>query len=149
MNTLLSKPHKLFAYLALVIVIVQYLKSWILGDISIDIPLHDTYLVINTKHIAVLYCIMLLVFSFIYWLGDKYNFKYKRGITVSHALSIILLLILHFYTISLPPKRYYSFDTFDAFDGVVYINFFITILVFINPTLFMINLVLGFLNKSK
>jgi cytochrome c oxidase subunit I len=149
MYYLLSKPHKLFAYLALVILIVQYLKTWIAGDTAIDIPLHDTYLVINTKHIGILYCIVILVFSFIYKIGEKCGFIYNRGITFSHVFSIILLIILSIYNIGLPPKRYYSFETFDAFKGAVLINFFITILVFINLTPFVLNLVLGFLNRNK
>jgi heme/copper-type cytochrome/quinol oxidase subunit 1 len=129
---------------------------WLLP--TIDIQQHDTYYVIGSAPLALLFGPVLFVEGYIYWLFRNKNFK--KWLTAFHLFSIFFLFAFWMSFTSLmnllipppiSPDRYYSFDTFQAhstsfwtgeriFFGFLALNF---ILFLLGQLAFIVNFVLS------
>ncbi len=119
-----------------------------LGNSAIDIQMHDTYFVVAHFHIVMGIAAFFGMFSGVYhWFPKMFGRfmnetmgKIHFWVTLVGAYAIFWPM--HYLGMAGVPRRYYSFDTFDAFRHFGDMNQFITIaaiIVFAAQLLFVIN----------
>ncbi len=119
-----------------------------LGNSTIDIQMHDTYFVVAHFHIVMGVAAFFGMFAGIYhWYPKMYSRFMNETLGKIHFWGTIIgayaiFWPMHFIGMAGVPRRYYSFDTFDAFKHFSGMNQFITIaaiLVFFVQLIFVIN----------
>jgi len=119
-----------------------------LGNSTIDIQMHDTYFVVAHFHIVMGVAAFFGMFAGIYhWYPKMYSRFMNETLGKIHFWGTIIgayaiFWPMHFIGMAGVPRRYYSFDTFDAFKHFSGMNQFITIaaiLVFFVQLVFVIN----------
>lgn len=119
-----------------------------LGNASIDIQMHDTYFVVAHFHIVMGVAAFFGMFAGIYhWYPKMYGRFMNSTLGKIHFWGTLIgayaiFWPMHYIGMAGVPRRYYSFDTFDAFKHFTEMNQFITIaavIVFAIQVLFVIN----------
>jgi cytochrome c oxidase subunit I len=119
-----------------------------LGNSAIDIPMHDTYFVVAHFHIVMGVAAFFGMFAGVYhWYPKMYSRFMDETIGKIHFWGTLIgayciFWPMHYIGMAGVPRRYYSFDTFDAFKHFAEMNQFITIaaiLTFIVQLLFVVN----------
>jgi cytochrome c oxidase subunit I len=119
-----------------------------LGNSAIDIQQHDTYFVVAHFHIVMGVAAFFGMFAGIYhWFPKMYGRFMDETIGKLHFWftmigAYLVFWPMHYIGMAGVPRRYYSFDTFDAFKHFGATNKFITIaaiLVFFAQIMFVIN----------
>jgi cytochrome c oxidase subunit I len=119
-----------------------------LGNSAIDIPLHDTYFIVAHFHIVMGIAAFFGMFAGIYnWFPKMYGRFMNETLGKIHFWGTIIgayaiFWPMHYLGLAGVPRRYYSFDTFDAFKDFSDTNKFITvaaIVVFALQVLFVVN----------
>ena len=119
-----------------------------LGNSAIDIQMHDTYFVVAHFHIVMGIAAFFGMFAGVYHWFPKMFAKYmnetlgKIHFWVTLIGAYAIFWPMHYLGIAGVPRRYYSFDTFDAFKHFGPMNEFITvaaIIVFAVQILFVVN----------
>jgi cytochrome c oxidase subunit I len=119
-----------------------------LGNSTIDIQLHDTYFVVAHFHIVMGVAAFFGMFAGIYHWYPKMFGRFmnetlgKLHFWVTMIGAYAIFWPMHYTGIAGVPRRYFSFDTFEAFNLFSDLNAFITIaaiLVFAVQILFVIN----------
>ncbi len=119
-----------------------------LGNSAIDIQMHDTYFVVAHFHIVMGVAAFFGMFAGIYhWYPKMYSRFMNETLGKIHFWGTIIgayaiFWPMHYIGMAGVPRRYYRFDTFDAFKHFDSMNKFITIaaiLVFAIQILFVIN----------
>jgi cytochrome c oxidase subunit 1 len=119
-----------------------------LGNSTIDIQMHDTYFVVAHFHIVMGVAAFFGMFAGIYhWYPKMYSRFMNETLGKIHFWGTMIgayaiFWPMHFIGMAGVPRRYYSFDTFDAFKHFSGMNQFITIaaiLVFFVQLIFVIN----------
>lgn len=119
-----------------------------LGNSAIDIQMHDTYFVVAHFHIVMGVAAFFGMFAGIYhWYPKMYGRfmnetigKIHFWITMIGAYAVFWPM--HFIGMAGVPRRYYSFEAFDAFNDFALMNKFITIaaiVVFVAQILMIVN----------
>jgi cytochrome c oxidase subunit I len=119
-----------------------------LGNSAIDIPMHDTYFVVAHFHIVMGIAAFFGMFAGIYhWFPKMYGNFMNETLGKIHFWGTIIgayaiFWPMHYMGLAGVPRRYYSFETFDAFKHFGDTNRFITtaaIIVFGLQVLFVVN----------
>jgi cytochrome c oxidase subunit I len=119
-----------------------------LGNSAIDIPMHDTYFVVAHFHIVMGIAAFFGMFAGIYnWYPKMYGRFMNETLGKIHFWGTMIgayaiFWPMHYMGLAGVPRRYYSFDTFDAFKDFDATNQFITvaaIIVFCLQMLFVVN----------
>jgi cytochrome c oxidase subunit 1 len=119
-----------------------------LGNSAIDIQMHDTYFVVAHFHIVMGVAAFFGMFSGIYhWFPKMYGRFMNETMGKIHFWFTLIgayaiFWPMHYIGMAGVPRRYYSFDSFDAFKDFGMMNKFITIaaiVVFAVQILFVIN----------
>jgi cytochrome c oxidase subunit 1 len=119
-----------------------------LGNSTIDIQLHDTYFVVAHFHIVMGVAAFFGMFAGIYHWFPKMFGRFmnetlgKLHFWVTMVGAYAIFWPMHYTGIAGVPRRYFSFDTFEAFNLFGELNAFITvaaIAVFFVQILFVIN----------
>ena len=119
-----------------------------LGNSAIDITMHDTYFVVAHFHIVMGVAAFFGMFAGIYhWFPKMYARFMNETLGKVHFWGTLIGAYLifwpmHYIGMAGVPRRYYSFDTFDAFKHFADLNKFITIaaiVVFFVQLLFVLN----------
>jgi len=119
-----------------------------LGNSAIDIQLHDTYFVVAHFHIVMGIAAFFGMFAGIYhWFPKMYGRFMNETLGRIHFWGTLIgayaiFWPMHYIGMAGVPRRYYKFDTFDAFSHFTELNKFITvaaIIVFALQVLFLIN----------
>lgn len=119
-----------------------------LGNSTIDIQLHDTYFVVAHFHIVMGVAAFFGMFAGIYHWFPKMFGRFmnetigKLHFWVTMVGAYAIFWPMHYTGIAGVPRRYFSFDTFEAFNLFSDLNAFITIaaiLVFAVQILFVVN----------
>lgn len=119
-----------------------------LGNSAIDIQLHDTYFVIAHFHIVMGVAAFFGMFAGIYhWYPKMFGTFMNETLGKIHFWGTMIgayaiFWPMHYTGLAGVPRRYYKFDTFDAFGQFTELNMFITIsaaIVFGLQVLFVIN----------
>ncbi len=119
-----------------------------LGNSAIDIQLHDTYFVVAHFHIVMGIAAFFGMFAGIYhWYPRMFGRFMNETLGKIHFWGTLvgayaIFWPMHYIGMAGVPRRYYSFDTFDAFKHFGEMNQFITvaaIIVFALQVLFIVN----------
>ncbi|MBK8389550.1 MAG: cbb3-type cytochrome c oxidase subunit I [Saprospiraceae bacterium] len=119
-----------------------------LGNSAIDITMHDTYFVVAHFHIVMGVAAFFGMFAGIYhWYPKMYGRFMNETLGKIHFWgtmigAYLIFWPMHYIGMAGVPRRYYSFDTFDAFKHFDTLNKFITvaaIIVFFVQLLFVLN----------
>ena len=119
-----------------------------LGNSAIDIQMHDTYFVVAHFHIVMGVAAFFGMFAGIYhWFPKMYGRFMNETLGKIHFWGTMIgaytiFWPMHYLGMAGVPRRYYSFDTFDAFKHFSDMNKVITvaaIIVFMLQLLFVIN----------
>jgi cytochrome c oxidase subunit 1 len=119
-----------------------------LGNSSIDIQMHDTYFVVAHFHIVMGVAAFFGMFAGVYhWYPKMYGRFMNETLGKIHFWGTMvgayaIFWPMHYMGMAGVPRRYYSFETFDAFAHFDEMNKFITIaaiIVFALQVLFVIN----------
>lgn len=119
-----------------------------LGNSAIDIQLHDTYFVVAHFHIVMGVAAFFGMFAGVYhWFPKMYGRFMNETLGKIHFWGTIITAYaifwpMHYLGMAGVPRRYYSFDTFDAFRHFTEMNKFITvfaIIAFFVQVVFVIN----------
>ena len=119
-----------------------------LGNSAIDIPMHDTYFVVAHFHIVMGIAAFFGMFAGIYnWYPKMYSRFMNETLGKIHFWGTItgayaIFWPMHYMGLAGVPRRYYSFNAFDAFKDFAATNQFITvsaIVVFSLQILFVVN----------
>ena len=129
-----------------------------LGNSTIDIQMHDTYFVVAHFHIVMGVAAFFGMFAGIYhWYPKMYGRFLNETLGKIHFWGTIIgayaiFWPMHYIGMAGVPRRYYSFDTFDAFKHFGEMNQFITvaaIIVFFVQILFVVNFFYSIWNGKK
>ncbi|MBK8348393.1 MAG: cbb3-type cytochrome c oxidase subunit I [Saprospiraceae bacterium] len=119
-----------------------------LGNSAIDIVMHDTYFVVAHFHIVMGVAAFFGMFAGVYhWYPKMYGRFMNETLGKIHFWGTIICSYaifwpMHYIGMAGVPRRYYSFDTFDAFKHFTEMNKFITvfaIIAFFIQLVFVIN----------
>lgn len=119
-----------------------------LGNSALDIPLHDTYFVVAHFHIVMGIAAFFGMFAGVYqWFPKMFGRFMNETLGKVHFWgtfvgAYMIFWPMHYLGMAGVPRRYYSFDNFDAFKHFAEMNKFITvaaIVVFALQVLFMVN----------
>jgi len=119
-----------------------------LGNSAIDIQLHDTYFVVAHFHIVMGIAAFFGMFAGVYhWFPRMYGrFMNETMGRIHFWMTMVgayaIFWPMHYMGMAGVPRRYYRFDTFDAFNHFAGLNQFITIaaiIVFAAQLLFVFN----------
>jgi len=108
-----------------------------LGNSAIDIQLHDTYFVVAHFHIVMGVAAFFGMFAGVYhWFPKMYGRFMNETLGKIHFWGTLISAYaifwpMHYIGMAGVPRRYYSFDTFDAFRHFTDMNKFITIFAII------------------
>jgi cytochrome c oxidase subunit I len=108
-----------------------------LGNSAIDIQMHDTYFVVAHFHIVMGVAAFFGMFAGVYhWYPKMYARFMNETLGKIHfwgtlICSYAIFWPMHYIGMAGVPRRYYSFDTFDAFKHFTEMNKFITIFAII------------------
>ncbi|MBK8081891.1 MAG: cbb3-type cytochrome c oxidase subunit I [Saprospiraceae bacterium] len=109
-----------------------------LGNSAIDIQLHDTYFVVAHFHIVMGVAAMFGMFAGIYhWYPKMYGRFMNETLGTIHFWGTIISAYaifwpMHYIGMAGVPRRYFSFESFDAFKHFADLNKFITIFAIIS-----------------
>lgn len=142
MNSIINRPYKVIWYSVLFLIGLSII-GW---KNTIDIQLHDTYFVIASIHIGVLFSIYLGVIGIIYWLIRKK--KLVDWMTVLHVIFTISTFAL-IITTGLIFQKVIESD-FEIFRTVNQILFVVFLIALLSQLIFITNLIIGLIrNKPK
>ena len=119
-----------------------------LGNSAIDIQMHDTYFVVAHFHIVMGVAAFFGMFAGVYhWFPKMYQRYMNETLGKIHFWGTLILAYavfwpMHYLGMAGVPRRYYSFDAFDAFKHFSEMNKFITIaaiLAFVVQMIFVVN----------
>ncbi|MBK6497804.1 MAG: cbb3-type cytochrome c oxidase subunit I [Saprospiraceae bacterium] len=119
-----------------------------LGNSAIDIVMHDTYFVVAHFHIVMGVAAFFGMFAGVYhWFPKMYGRFMNETLGKIHFWGTMISAYaifwpMHYIGMAGVPRRYYSFDTFDAFKHFTDLNKFITIfaiVAFFVQLIFVIN----------
>ncbi|MFM2267256.1 MAG: hypothetical protein RL757_697 [Bacteroidota bacterium] len=119
-----------------------------LGNSAIDIPMHDTYFVVAHFHIVMGIAAFFGMYAGVYhWYPKMYGTFMNETLGKVHFWGTMIgayaiFWPMHYMGIAGVPRRYYSFDAFQAFSDFDATNRFITvaaIVVFALQILFVVN----------
>jgi len=129
-----------------------------LGNSAIDIQLHDTYFVVAHFHIVMGIAAFFGMFAGIYHWYPKMFTTYmsetigKLHFWITMVGAYAIFWPMHYIGMAGVPRRYYSFETFDAFKHFDDMNKFITtaaIIVFVAQLMFVVNFVYSIWHGKK
>jgi len=140
MNKIIKKPHIPFLLVILPVMLLGYLSR----EAVLDINIHDTYVIINYGHLAILISVLFAIIGISYWAMTNAN---KKPATWLSALHMVLTFGGSLMLWILP--NFYSVDSFAyAFNNNLTAAITLSVLVIlIGQILVPINIVYGLLRK--
>jgi len=139
MNRIIKKPYKPFLLAILPVMLLGFLSRGAVLDINI----HDTYVIINYWHMALLISVLFAISGISYWAMTKANKKPATWLSAIHLIltfggSLMLWILPNFYSV-------YSFAY--AFNNLTAAIIISILVMLIGQILFPINIVYGLLKK--
>ena len=113
-------PHQVLFLFGLILLVFGMFYSWVLSEFeTVDIQLHDTYLVVGVFHIYIVAFILLGLLSLIYWFCRKMILF--NHLTRIHVVVSIVSLIVILATIMIFVNNQHIFNSRD-FEDIYNIN---------------------------
>lgn len=92
---LLAQPHTIFWLLVLLMILLGFL----LGDITFDINIHDTYYVFTLAHFSLLWAIIFFFVGASYWVISLFKKQIPKTLIIVHVIGSIFCLLCMYYSI--------------------------------------------------
>jgi len=138
-DSILRYPHKTFWIAMLPVFVLGYLFS----VRSIDIQIHDTYLVVSLASLGLFLAIYLLISGMLYYLFR--NKRLDANLIVIHIISIIFILIIWFWCSEV--QHISTPDSFLTFRKVMDFAILSTMIFLCLQLLFLVNLTISYFRK--
>lgn len=140
--------------LLLIPAILFFVLSLIPTNETIDIQLHDVYIVIAQQQIFIGITFIFFLFFGLYLLFQ--NKLWSKKLTWIHVILTTVLFLYIFYISSIlfsfspeSPKKYYSYNEFENFAVINKTISICSIILFFSQFLLLANIVIGVVKKSK
>lgn len=136
-GNIIFTPAMLFGIGLVSMFITGGLTGIILGDSALDINVHDTYFVVAHFHIVMGSSAIFGMFAGVYhWFPKMFGRMMNAKLGYLHFwLTLVsvygVFFPMHFIGLAGMPRRYYSYTSFEMFDGMADINVLISIFAFI------------------
>lgn len=140
------QPPALLFFTALIILLAYFIPT----DASIDIHLHDIYIIISYPTISFVAGSILFYESVIYFATRK--FRQFRSLQYIHVGSIFFFIIAYFCYSRFPtqqPELMQDFNSFMRIRPREWIVIFTFLLLLLGQLLFLLNIILGFFRGKK
>ena len=69
------KAHMYFWITTIFIIVLGFVVYLIIGDTTLDINVHDTYLVVSNAHFTILFALLYFILGTAYWVPYKTTFR--------------------------------------------------------------------------
>lgn len=153
---ILLKPHRLMFSLAIIICAAALIRTLILdSNADFEIAVSSAFYVFASFHMALVLVLLCLGMAFSYGLGTRFQFQYNKWLTLGHIVSIILFLTTLsalITTSSNIPRRYFIVNDAEpwqpVYDRIDFLNLCISISATFTLLFFIVNLMIGYLNKK-
>ena len=142
MKSLVEKPHLIFLISIPIIVLFGILSR----DATLNINVHDTYLVIAHLHFAVLISILFAIIGVGYWIMQKWDRKLSKWLNWTHigltfGGSLIIWILNKFYRTEIME---YEFN-----NNLTLTITLIIVLMTVGQLIFLINIIYGLTKKKN
>ncbi len=111
---------------------------------TVDINIHDTYVVFRQIDFFILLSIGFALIGLIYFLLEKYGFNFSKILILIHFIVSVIPILNNFLLIGPKADRYYT-NTSYAFDSAIITGVFILL----GLITFGINVIIGFRKRTK
>ena len=143
MKKITQAPHFMFWILIPIILLIGLLKP----DKTLDINIHDTYIIIALLHLAVLISIIFGILGLGYWVVIKLNKRLVNWLTIIHliitVISLCLIILIPFF---LPESNQGITSLY--FDAQVTITLSALVAVCIQ-SLYLVNIITALIRKTN
>ena len=143
MKKITQAPHFMFWILIPIILLIGLLKP----DKTLDINIHDTYIIIALLHLAVLISIIFGILGLGYWVVIKLNRRLVNWFTIIHliitVISLCLIILIPFF---LPESNQGITSLY--FDAQVTITLSAVVAVCIQ-SLYLVNIIIALIRKKN
>ena len=143
MKKITQAPHFMFWILIPIILLIGLLKP----DKTLDINIHDTYIIIALLHLAVLISIIFGILGLGYWVVIKLNRRLVNWLTIIHliitVISLCLIILIPFF---LPESNQGITSLY--FDAQVTITLSALVAVCIQ-SLYLVNIITALIRKTN
>ncbi len=154
MFSLKKHPHNLLLFTAILIL----LTSFFTADNTLDIHLHDTFIIFNLKQSLWIFIIALILF----WLLNLFTkrFLFSKLLTRLHVLFLtgasLAYMVISFYAknnyngLGGMPRRYYDhsgWNNFSRYANLSNIILLLALLFALGILLYLVNLITGIIKK--
>ncbi len=113
---------------------------------AIDIPIHDTYYVLEIRMILFLFSLVYFLFGLGNYLVLYFNRKLKYSLSMIHCFGTVLVLLLltwkYLYVVMFS-RMYYSFGTSSKAD------LYYALVAIALQSVYLVNILIAILNKKK
>jgi heme/copper-type cytochrome/quinol oxidase subunit 1 len=143
MKKITQAPHFMFWILIPIILLIGLLKP----DKTLDINIHETYIIIALLHLAVLTSIIFGILGLGYWVVIKLNRRLVNWLTIIHliitVISLCLIILIPFF---LPESNQGITSLY--FDAQVTITLSALVAVCIQ-SLYLVNIITALIRKTN
>ncbi|WP_299326009.1 hypothetical protein [uncultured Maribacter sp.] len=143
MKKITQAPHFMFLILIPIILLIGLLKP----DKTLEINIHDTYILIALLHLAVLISIIFGILGLGYWVVIKLNKRLVNWLTIIHliitVISLCLIILIPFF---LPESNQGITSLY--FDAQVTITLSALVAVCIQ-SLYLVNIITALIRKTN
>lgn len=150
MNWISEKAYVPFLVLISIILVIGFINR----KETLDINVHDTYIVINNLHLAILLSIFLVIIALGYFLSDIFNIPLINWMTISHVLITIIGIFFVFILFKVQTNLEVNTSTIEfilkyskTIERINIALFSILGLTILSQLLFLINIIIGLKNK--
>ena len=149
-NFISGKPYFLFA----VLIPVFLLFSFIIPNETLDVNIHDTYLIIRYFDLVILLSLFYGFLAIIYFILIKLNFSLIKWIVITHTLFTIkgvFLLVLFFQVIRIikPEGIPFFLNPNNFYERINWGIFITSFIIIITQVLFFINAIYALIKGRR
>lgn len=143
------KAHMYFWITTILIVLAGGVEHLLFGDTTLDINVHDTYIVVGHTHVTILFALIYFILGTAYWVPYKTNLSLSKKLTKAHTV-ITVLAVPAYYALTAYYAMLYTPNSLT--DGANSLNTGILIIFFtvllIQP-LYLLNIVISLIKLKK
>jgi heme/copper-type cytochrome/quinol oxidase subunit 1 len=144
------KAHMYFWIISILLLLEGVLERIVSKDTTLDINVHDMYLVIDHLYVNILFALLYFILGVAYWVPYKTNLELQKKYTKVHTV-ITVMAVPAFYILWACNAIMYTSNSitdksYDTFNTGLLIIFFIVLLV---QPLYPVNIILSLIKRKK
>jgi heme/copper-type cytochrome/quinol oxidase subunit 1 len=143
------KAHMYFWITAIFIIVIGFVVYLINGDTTLNINVHDTYLVVSHTHFTILFALLYFILGTAYWVPYKTNLSLNKKLTKVHTVITVLAVptycaLTAYYAMLYTPNS--LTDDANSLNTGILIIFFTVLLI---QPLYPLNIVISLIKRTK